>query len=547
MSTNNAEKSSFAKSTEDKTRSGALISAAALVALSSLLSRLLGLFRDRLFAEHFGAGPELDAYFAAYRIPDIIFNLLVLGTLTAAFLPVFSTYLSRGEKGKKEAFEVAESLFFITTVLLVFCAVILFILTPVIVPLIAPGFDDNRMALMIVLGRIMLLQPILLGASSILGTILTSFNRFFAYAAAPVLYNLGIIFGVIFFVPSMGVKGVAWGVVLGAILHLLIQLPSTIKLGFRFRLSLRWRHEGLKNIGRLMVPRLIGLLAGQVNDLVVNFIGSTLLVGSIAVYAFADNLQNVPIGLVGISFAVAAFPQLSRAAAENAPEVFSHTLIKTIRLVLFLAVPLSVAMFLLRSEIVRVILGAGRFDWNDTKATFTVLSILVLSVFAQSLVPLLARAFFAMHDTKTPMVASIVTIIVNLVGAFLLGSQYGVIGLAWAFSGASLVNFLILFGVLRKRLGGLDDKYLLSGLYRMLFASILAGITIQLLKMPIGNLVNMQTFLGVFTKLFGSAIGGATVYLFAGKLLKLEEFDILFGGLKQLLFRKRSNSTVVNE
>ena len=541
------EKSSFAKATEDKTRSGALISAAVLVAVSSLLSRLLGLLRDRLFAEHFGAGPELDAYFAAYRIPDIIFNLLVLGTLTAAFLPVFSTYLSKGEKGKKEAFEVAESLFFITTILLVLCAVILFIATPIIVPLIAPGFDANRMALMIIMSRIMLLQPILLGASSILGTILTSFNRFFAYAAAPVLYNLGIIFGVIFFVPSMGIKGVAWGVVLGAVLHLLIQLPSTIKLGFRFRFSLRFQHEGLKNIGRLMVPRLIGLLAGQVNDLVVNFIGSTLLVGSIAVYTFADNLQKVPIGLVGISFAVAAFPQLSRAAAENAPEIFSHTLIKTIRLVLFLAVPLSVAMFLLRSEIVRVILGAGRFDWNDTKATFTVLSILVVSVFAQSLVPLLARAFFAMHDTKKPMMASIITIIVNLIGAFLLGSRYGLIGLAWAFTIASLVNFLILLVMLRIRLGGLDDKFLLSGVSRILLASLLAGIAIQLLKMLIGNMVNMQSFLGVFIKLFGSGIGGAIIYLIVSRILKLEEFDVLFGGIKQPLFKRRTNVTTVNK
>jgi putative peptidoglycan lipid II flippase len=535
------------KDIAEKTRSGALISAAALVAVSSLLSRLLGLFRDRLFAEHFGAGPELDAYFAAYRIPDIIFNLLVLGTLTAAFLPVFSTYLSKGEKGKKEAFEVAESLFFITTILLVFCAILLFVLTPVIVPLIAPGFDANRMELMMTLSRIMLLQPILLGASSILGTILTSFNRFFAYAAAPVLYNLGIIFGVIFFVPKMGVVGVAWGVVLGAVLHLLIQIPSTIKLGFKFRISLRFQHEGLKNIGRLMVPRLIGLLAGQVNDLVVNFIGSTLLVGSIAVYAFADNLQNVPIGLVGISFAVAAFPQLSRAAAENSPEVFSHTLVKTIRLVLFLAVPLSVAMFLLRSEIVRVILGAGRFDWNDTKATFAVLSILVVSVFAQSLVPLLARAFFAMHDTKTPMVASIITIIVNLIGAFFFGSRYGVIGLAWAFTVASLVNFSILFVVLRTRLGSLDDRFLLSGLYRMLIATILAGVAIQLLKMPIGNLVNMQSFLGVLIKLAGSSAGGAIVYLVVSKILKLEECGVLFDGVRQLLFKKQKRLAGVDE
>jgi len=520
----------------DKKRNSTLVSAAALVAVSSLLSRLLGLFRDRLFASHFGAGPELDAYFAAYRIPDLIFNLLVLGTLTAAFLPVFSSYLSKGEEGKKQAFAVAESLFFITVFLLTLCAVILYIFTPKIVPLIAPGFDEHRRSLMIDLSRIMLLQPILLGASSILGTILTSFNRFFAYAVAPVLYNLGIILGVIFFVPSMGIIGVAWGVILGAVMHFLVQLPSTIKIGFHFRPSLRLQEEGLRYIGRLMVPRLIGLMAGQVNDLVVNFIGSTLIVGSIAAYTFADNLQNVPIGLVGISFAVAAFPQLSRAAAENASEVFSRTLVRTIRLVLFLAMPLSVAMLLLRAEIVRVVLGTGRFDWSDTKLTFSVLSILVLSVFAQSLVPLLARAFFAMHDTKTPMIASITTILVNIIGAYFLGRHFGAVGLAWAFSSASVVNFLILITALHSRLGGLHDKEFLSGLLRISLATILSGACIQVLKLPLGNMVDMQTFWGVFIKLAGSTAGGAIVFIAAARFLKLEEFDVLFGGIVSKLF-----------
>lgn len=524
-----------------KTRGNGIVSAAALVAVSSLLSRILGLFRDRLFAQHFGAGPELDAYFAAYRIPDIIFNLLVLGTLTAAFLPVFSTYLSKGEKGREEAFRVAEMLFFLAVFILSAFAVILYVFTPKIVPLIAPGFDENRMSLMVVLSRIMLLQPIFLGASSILGTILTSFNRFVAYAAAPVLYNIGIIIGVIFFVPSMGVSGVAWGVVLGAILHFISQIPSVYKLGFRFRPIFHFRHEGIKNIGRLMVPRIIGLLAGQVDNFVVNLIGSTLAVGSIAVYAFADNLQNVPIGLVGISFAIAAFPQLSRAAAENSPEVFARTLAKTIRLVLFLALPLSAVMLLLRSEIVRVILGTGRFDWQDTRATFSVLTILVLSVFAQCLVPLLSRSFFAMHDTKTPMMASIVTIIVNIFGAFILANKFGVLGLAWAFSISSFVNFAFLFVVIRLRVGNYQDRFLTDGLWRMIFATTVAGIFIQFIKTPIGNLVDMQSFLGVFIKLTVSMISGALAYLAMAKILRLEEAVVLLDGVKKMVLKKGLN------
>lgn len=509
-----------------------LIFSAVPISLSFFLSRILGLLRDRLFASRFGAGPELDAYFAAYRIPDIIFNLLVLGTLTAAFLPVFSTYLAKGEKGKKEAFDIARSLFTITILLMTAFAVVLFFLAPQLVKIIAPGFDGERARLMIILSRIMLLQPILLGASNIVGSILTSFNRFIAYAAAPVLYNLGIILGVLFLVPKMGIQGIAWGVILGAVLHLLVQVPSSLKVGFNFWPKFLWKNEGLGQIGRMVGPRMVSLAAGQIESLIVTTIGSLYAAGTIAVYSLAGNLQSVPIGLIGTSFAVAIFPKLSISAAKNSREVFVDSLVRTMRLIIYYVLPFSVAMLLLRAQIVRVFLGTGKFSWTDTELTLTVLGVLVLSVFSESLLQLLARAFFSLQDTKTPMISTVVGIVANIVGATILGRHFGVAGLAMSFSISSIIQFLILLTIIHHRLDGLRDKEFLQSVLKICLATLLSGATIQVLKYPVAAVVNMQTFLGIFTQLVAASAGGALVFLAASKLLKLEEFDLMASAVK---------------
>lgn len=513
-----------------------LLSGAALIGVSALASRMLGLIRDRLLAGTFGAGPELDAYFAAYRLPDLLFNLLVLGTLSAAFLPVFTTYLARskGKKSQREAFAIAESLITLTVIVLSILAGILAITAPMFVPLIAPGFDEYRTELAVTLTRIMLLQPILLGVSSVLGSILTGMGKFLAYATAPVLYNLGIIIGVLVLVPYIGVPGLAWGVVIGALLHMIIQLPHALKLGLRFRPDFCFRSEGMQQIGRLILPRMVGLGAGQAGNLIVTFVGSGLAAGSIAAYMFADNLAAVPIGIVGISFAVAAFPQLSTAAAKNEVGTFITTLVRSIRFVLFLILPLSAAMVLLRAEIVRVVLGTGMFSWEDTVLTLEMLGILSVSVFAQSLIPLLARAFFSLQDTRTPMIVSIVAVITNITLALWLTPTQGGVGLAMAFAGASIVHFVLLITILRARIGTLHDRELFFAIARIGLATLLASIAIQYLKEPVGSFVDMQRLWGVLAKLGGTSAGGAAVYLIITYVLGMEETRIL------LRFRKRS-------
>lgn len=516
---------------------GTVLRGAVLIALSGLASRLLGLLRDRLFAHQFGAGEILDAYFAAYRIPDILYNLLVIGALSAAFLPVVSRTLSARGEGRDEAFRMTSVLLTVTVVLLACIAVVLWVLAPVLVPLLVPGFSVERQLLTVRFTRIMLLQPMLLGASSILGSLLLAFRRFTAYAVAPVVYNVGIIAGVLLFVPVLGPAGLAWGVVLGALLHLALQLLAAHRLGFLPKPTWRWNHRGLRQIARLFGPRVVSLIAGQASDVVVTVFGSRLLAGAIAAYLLAGNLQFVPIGLVGIPLAVAAFPFLAAAAAQRSADEFRSTLVRTLRLTLFYTLPAAVFLLLLRAQVVRVVLGTGAFDWEDTVTTLTILGILALAIVSESAIPLLARAFFSLHDTVTPMIVSLLAILVNVVGALLLAPIQGIAGVAWAFTASSLLHFVLLVALLHRRLEGLEDSLLLGSVSRAAGATVVAGLVIQgpgliLARVGVGvdglsvamqvllsgtkgivaSFVNMQTFFGVATQLSVSALVGAAVY-----------------------------------
>lgn len=535
-----------------------MLSAAAIIALSGLASRALGLVRDRLFADRFGAGEVLDAYFAAYRIPDLVYNLLILGALSAAFLPVLSEHLARGKAGRAEAFRMANALLTVALLVLAAVAAVLFVFAPALIAVLVPGFDEVRRDLAIQFTRIMLLQPILLGASGVLSGLLLAFRRFVAYAAAPVLYNAGIIMGVLFLVPVFGIAGLAWGVVLGALLHVLVQLPQVWSVGYRFRPDIRLDHPGLKQVSHLLVPRLVGLIAQQGAAIIVTLFGSALLTGGIAAYMLADNIQAVPIGLFGVSVAVAAFPYLASAAAHRDLSAFSDTLGGAIRVIVFVALPASIFLLLLRAQVVRVVLGTGAFDWEDTVTTFTVLGVLSLSVIAQSLIPLLARAFFSLHDTRTPMFASLASIAANLVGAFLLAPRAGVVGLAWAFTVSALFHFVLLLTTLHLRLGGLQDRVLLWSVFRTGIAAIVAGLVVQGpaifllrlgvkipasaegvgvllfgLKGVIATFVDMRTFVGVATQLFGCLLTGAVVFWLVARLLGSSESRLVLRALRR--------------
>ena len=300
-----------------------ITAAAIIIGSASLVSRLLGVLRDRVLAGEFGAGAELDMYYAAFRIPDLVFNLLVLGALSAGFIPVFSGYL----KNKKEAWELVNVATNALGIALLLLTALLLLITPLLMRMITPGFDSTQLEITSQLARIMFLSPLLLGISAIWGGVLQSLRQFFIYSLAPIVYNVGIIIGALYFVPSLGVYGLAWGVVLGAGLHMLIQLPPVLRLGYRYRPVIDFEHRGFRKIVAMMLPRTLGLLTSQLNFLVITIIGSTLAAGSIAIFNLANNLQSFPLGIFGISFAIAAFPTLSELADKKRDfiRVFSTT------------------------------------------------------------------------------------------------------------------------------------------------------------------------------------------------------------------------------
>lgn len=514
-------------------------SAALVIAVSGIASRFLGLVRDRILASRFGAGDVLDAYYAAFRIPDLIYNLIILGALSAAFIPVFTELISTEKRD--EAWKLVARLFNLAVLSILVVSAVLAIFAPQIMKVITPGFSPEKMQEAVNLTRIMFLSPLLLGLSGIVGGVLNSLKKFIIYSLAPIAYNVGIIIGATILVNYFGSIGLAWGVVLGAILHLFIQVPAFMNSGFKTNLLFeRFSFDAsLRKVLKLMVPRTFSIAVSQVNLLVITIFASTLAAGSLTIFNFAHNLQSFPLGVFGISFAVAALPTLSHFAASKDWKSYAESFSKTFRQILFFVVPLSVVILVLRAQIVRVVLGAGKFDWEDTVLTLETLGLFVLSLFAQSLIPLLNRSFYAVQDTKTPFVIAITSEAVNIISILLFIGKFGVAGLALAFSISSFVQMSLLLFVLRGRFAYLDDKNIISSIVKISLASFAAGIVAQLVKYSFGSFLDLSTFLAVFIQLICAGAAGALVYLLAANVFKFKEFECIKNSLKNRIFRSR--------
>ncbi|MCE9642765.1 MAG: murein biosynthesis integral membrane protein MurJ [Candidatus Andersenbacteria bacterium] len=513
--------------THKNSSNGMIVSAALLLGVSSLLSRIVGLVRDRVFTSTFGAGDTFDSFVVAFRIPDLIFNLVVIGALSAAFIPLFTEKMVAGKKGEEDAHRFALSILHLMGIGIGLFSVCFALFAPQIIPLIAPGFAGDKLAMTVMLSRIMALQPILLCVSFVFSGILNSYKKFFAYALAPILYNLGIIAGAVYFVPYLGVAGLGWGVVLGALLHAGVQLPSVLKVGFKWQPVLISSSKDLLQIWKMMLPRVFGLAAQQANLFIVTIIGSGLLSGSISAFHLANNVQYIPIGIFGIAFAQAAFPTLAEQFARKKRADFRHTITKSFRYIMFFVVPTSALFYLLRAQIIRVLFGHGAFNWADTTATYETFGFLVVSIFAQATIPLLTRAFYAQQNTRVPVLISLGSIAINSIIAFPFAHMYGVQGLAIAFSVSTIIQLAVLLGILHVHLDGFDDKKVLLSIGKMVVATIVAAITTQLLKTPIANMVDMQRFWGILTQLIGAFAGGILVYIIICILLRSEELEII--------------------
>lgn len=443
-----------------------------VLAIAQLASRALGLLRDRLLATGFGASGELDVYYAAFRIPDFLFNVLIAGAISAAFIPVFAGYLAN--KRTADANKVASSILSIALLVLAVVASLIWLFAPQIMPLVTPGFSDAQLDQVVLLTRIMLISPILFGLSGIFGSILNSHHRFFAYSVAPLCYNLGIIAGALV-APRHGLIWLAYGVVLGAFLQMLVQAIGAARTGFRFRPGLGLRHPGVRRIFILMVPATIGLSIVQINWLMETVIASTLREGSLSQFMLASSLAMLPVGVVGASFATAVFPILAKAASQKRNDIFVSNLVGVIRKIMFYIVPASIALMVLRAQIVRLVYGSGRFDFDDTRYVTSLLGIMAASLFAQALIPLLTRAFYALRITKVPVYISTLAMVLNIGLAFLCSYYLGVVGLALALSIASIVQLALLFFFLSMKVPELEDSAMIRAISRITISALVMG------------------------------------------------------------------------
>ncbi len=527
---------------------------AALIAFSTGVSALLGLLRDRLLAGYFGAGESLDVYFAAFRIPDFIYGIVITGGIVAAFLPVFSESL---EKNKEEGWKLANNtLNLIFLILLALCAV-LFLFAPQVVRVITPGFSASQRETTTLLTRIMMISPILLGISSLFSGILQYFERFLVYSLAPIFYNLGIIFAIIFLVPmeGVGIIGLAYGVVLGSFAHLLTQVPLSISCGYSYKAVIDFSQKGLRRIFKLVIPRIIGHASAQINLVAITAIASTLAVGSIAIFNFADHLQAFPVRIIGVSFAVAAFPAFSRSVASKNKALFLKHFNTVVRQVFFLIIPLSVFVFLLRAQIVRLVLGTGEFGWVETRLTAASLGIFALGFFAFALIHILVRAFFALQDTRTPLYGSLLSMFVSvslsLIFVYFLQvegvlrsfavsflklsslARIEVIAFPMALVIAALLHFFLLFYLLRKKTGVLGGKELLKSFLSVFIASFVMGIAAFITIHLVDIFFYLETFIGRLYQTTLAFLVSFVVYILISKKINREELFSIWHSLSK--------------
>ena len=547
--------------------------AALLLGAAGFLSRLLGILRDRLLTTEFGAGRELDIYYAAFQIPDFLSVVFLLGAASSAILPIFQEYRARDSA---RAHALVANLFVLFIVAGAGIALATFAAAPALMRYMLPGFSPEDRGLAISLTRIMLLAPILFGMSSILSSVAESFQRFWAYALAPLLYNCGIIFGIVFFVPWLGVWGLGAGVVLGAILHFLIQVRVVRDLGFgpATMLGLMRREyargqiffsEGVKRVITLSFPRVLSVSLSQLTLIALIALGSTLMKGSIAVFTLAQNLYFVPIGIFGVSYTVALFPRMSRAYIERDGDKFFHELFIGIRSILFWIVPSAMLFLVLRAHIVRVALGAGQFSWEDTRLTAAALAAMLVALACASLVSLLIKGFYALEHTWLPLVTNIWGSAVSLVAAWwfvrMIASrspmgewlltlfriqdiaQPEVLGLALGFALGIVLNivplYLTLVTLARRKMDS-RTRFPFVPLAKIVIAALIAAGAAYLVRVSFSAHLPLITFVQVFVQGMAAGVAGIIVYFAALVILRSQDMYSFWESVRGHLFKIRA-------
>lgn len=519
----------------------------------AFLSQILGLFRDRAIAHFIGPGALLDSYYAAFRIPDLIFiSIASLASITV-LIPFIAKKMS-GENVTKEAEEYLNNIFSVFLLVIFLVSVFIFFLMPYLVRFIAPGFNPEMQTKVIELSRIMLLSPIFLGLSNLFGTITQLFRRFFFYSLSPLFYNLGIIFGVIVIYPILGIYGLALGVVIGALMHFLIQYLASMGCGFRPKLVFNnLNFKDIKETVYISLPRTLGLSLNNIALIVIVALASFLKTGSISIFNLSLNLQNVTLGIVGLSYSVAVFPVLTKTFTENNLESFKNHLKSTARQIIFWSLPISFLFIVLRAQIVRVILGTGSFSWNNTRLVAASLAMFALSMVAQGLIALFARAYYASGNTRKPLSINLISSVSIVIFSFVLlyffekydtfrffieslfrvsdiaGTE--ILMLPLAYSLGTVLNFFLLWYHIKKDFMQ-KENFLSKAFFQSLGASFFLGVISYFGLNIFSPIFGINTFWGIFLQGFLSGILGIISSVLILYLLKNEELRALFLALK---------------
>ncbi len=505
--------------------SSSILSAAAIIMGATLASALLGLIRTRLLISFFYADKAVvDVFWAAFRLPDMIFQIIIVGALSSAFIPVFSRYIGN----KDESNIIASSMINVVMTIMIILSFGIFVFAYPLSRLIAGGFAEDQLLLMANLTRIMAAAQIFFGFSSFLTGVIQSHKRFLVPALSPVLYNLGIIIGILVFGRSLGIYGAAVGVVVGALLHLLAQLPLAHKLGFRYSLAWDSKHGAVKEMTKLMLPRVLTLSLVQIEATAIITFSSWLSVGTVTIISIAQQLANLPVRLIGIPIGQASLPFFTKITSKNDLLSLAAMVNNTILEMLYLALPSSVIVLVLRIPLVRLAYGADSFPWAETVLTGKLVAILAVSIAARSLTHILVRVFYSLHNTTTPFLTNLLSTITNigLSYYFLFVIKSGVLGMAFAITVASLIETVILTSLLYS-LAGFSRSHLVFPVLKMIGITLVTSIALWVPLRFLDTLIFDTTrTLPLILLTVTVGIIGMVVYIFLSYIFKIKELGV---------------------
>ncbi|HEV2125211.1 MAG TPA: murein biosynthesis integral membrane protein MurJ [Chloroflexota bacterium] len=510
---------------------GARIAGAATILLSGFaLSRLTGLLRDMVLTAQFGASRELDLYIAAFRIPDTVFALVAGGALGSTLVPVFAERLQKGDRAG--AGRLASTVFNLVALAAIVAAAAGMLLADEIAPLFGAGFEPAEQARLALLIRILLIQPVLLSMSEVVSRFLNVHQHFFYPALAPALYNVPIILAALALGPRFGSVGLVMGVVLGAVLYFVVQLPAGIKAGFRVRRTLDVKDPALRQIGQLMVPRMVGQGAVQFSFILTTYLATYLPEGRLVALSVAWVLTMLPLGPLGMAIGNAALPTMSAQAARGARDELGKTAGRTLSAILFLIAPATVLLIIVGLPIVRTLYERGNFTLESSAQTATALAFYAAGLPAHGAIEILTRAFFALQNTRTPVVVAVLAMVTNVVLAYSLVGTLGYLAIALALTASTIIEAAVLWLLLRREVPRVASPTVFFSLARTALATVAMGGAL----VPALALARSGELHPLFQVIASLAAGGA-VYLAVARLTRSPELSSIVS-LIQSRFRR---------